>query len=471
LRHDNEPNPASIIAMIKNAFTLEDLLKGTGGDLKQKGQEEYSAISTNSKEAQDGAIFWPLIGDKFDAHDFISQAIKNGAKAVVSAKDIELPKDVTFLRVADTLSALQDFARFWRRKMQKPVFAITGSNGKTTTKEFLQQILSSQYKVCYSSGSFNNHWGVPFSLLQIRPEHDLMISEMGMNHVGEIAKLCKIAEPDFTLVTVVGRAHLEYMKTVENIAKEKEGIYRASPQSSKIFNLDNSYTKEMMLRYQDSSQITFSLKDSSADVFLEKKEGSLLQGHIGKTPGEANFSVFGSQNLMNLAAAIAMAHAYGMPAKQIWSAISSCKTIWGRNQWVDLASGAKAVFDAYNANPDSMSALLDNIQDWNGHQKQFLVLGDMLEIGESNDQEHIDLARRVREMNFEKVYFIGKNAQLFADAYGKKNIMISDLYKESLAKDLATMLGNSDIVFMKASRSIGLENFLLALEPLNFESK
>jgi UDP-N-acetylmuramoyl-tripeptide--D-alanyl-D-alanine ligase len=227
----------------------------------------------------------------------------------------------------------------------------------------------------------------------------------------------------------------------------------------------------MQERYQGAKQITFSLQDPSADIYLQKGEGEQIRGKIGSLEGEARFTVFGSHNLMNLAAACAMAYAYQMPAPKIWEAINHCKTIWGRNQWVELKGGAKVVFDAYNANPDSMNALLENIENLKSSARKFLVLGDMLEIGEESLQEHQKIAQKAAAMDFQKVYFIGKQAAHFKAAYGKENLMISNTYKESLAKDLGSMLDTNDIVFMKASRSIRLEKFLQALDPLNFESK
>jgi len=458
--------------MIINDFLLKDIVVATSGEILQTEQTIFRGVSTNSKELQTEAIFIPLKGERFDAHDFIGEAISNGAKLILTAKDLELEDGVTYVKVTDTLEALQSLANFWRKKLNKKVLSITGSNGKTTTKEFLQQILSTKYKVCYSAGSFNNHWGLPLSILKLKTSDDLMITEMGMNSPGEIAALCKIAEPNFAVVTNVGRAHLELMGSLENIAEEKKQIYVASPNAVKIFNLDNSYTKQMYGYFKkDEKRLTFSLSDSVADVYLYKKQGNHVGGIIGGIEGEADFAVFGEQNLMNLAAAATMALAYSMPAKDIWQGIKNCKTIWGRNQWVGLESGAKAVFDAYNANPESMAALLKNITNLEMSGKAYLILGDMLELGNENEAEHIHLAQQVAAMPFAKVYFIGKNARLFKSHYKEKNLVVTDTYEEKLAFELEPMLSTGDIVFLKASRGIKLENFLLDLRPTEFTSK
>lgn len=461
--------------MINNHFLLSEVKIACQGDLIQKGLEEFVGISTDSRENMKGALFIPLRGENFDAHDFLDQAIASGCAAVLVDKEVVIEdKQITILKVKDTLKALQDLGLFWRKKFSIPVIALTGTNGKTTTKEFLRQILSSKYLVCASEGSLNNHWGVPMSLLHINQDHKVMISEMGMNHPGEIANLCKIAEPSITMVTNVGRGHLEGMHSLENIAKEKQEIYLHSPHSQFVFNIDNVYTLKMYQKLKTNTSICFSTKDKKADLFFQAKykdEKLFITGHIGGYEGSAAVNIFGEHNLENLLAASSCAYAFGMSAEEIWQALPRCQTIWGRNQWVQLKGRSKVLFDAYNANPESMDVFLKNAEKTAIDGRKFLVIGDMRELGSYNDSEHTQLANRVSQQNWEKVYFIGNNSKLFAANYKEKNLVISYTYKEDLAFSLLSMLEPGDTVFMKASRGVHLEKFLNDLEPQDFKNK
>lgn len=464
--------------MILNTFLLEDILQGTQGKLIYAGQRVFDGISTDTRVDNKGKLFIALKGETYDAHDFIDKAIASGASAILVHKNEKLVKSdlLTVIKVDDTLKALQDLGRYWRKKQNAKVIALTGTNGKTTTKEFLFQILSTKFKVCASQGSLNNHWGVPMSLLQLNSSHQFMISEMGMNHPGEISVLCKIALPDITLVTNVGRGHLEGVGSVEGVAKEKQEIYIHSPGSKKIFNLDNHYTLGMWEQFRkEKHDFTFSLKEKLADVcFTEvftEQDDLVLRGSIAGIRGEARAKVFGEHNAYNIAAACAAALSAGMKAEDIWQAIPKCQTIWGRNQWVHLESGANVLFDAYNANPESMGAFLKNTSSMQVKGRKFYVIGDMRELGADREKEHLLVAKQLETMKFEKAYFIGENAEFMKSNVTDKSLVVSNTYKENLALELKSMLQPQDIVFMKASRGVQLEKFLLDLGPVNFSLK
>ncbi|MCB0348501.1 MAG: UDP-N-acetylmuramoyl-tripeptide--D-alanyl-D-alanine ligase [Bdellovibrionales bacterium] len=464
--------------MILNSFLLDDIIQGTNGKLVYANATEFDGISTDTRENNKGKLFIALKGETYDAHDFLEKAIESGAAAILVHKNEKQLKtnSITVIKVEDTLLALQDLGRYWRKKHRAKVIALTGTNGKTTTKESLSQILSEQFKVCVPKGSFNNHWGVPMSLLQLNSTHDFMISEMGMNHPGEIAVLCKIALPDVTMVTNVGRGHLEGVGSVEGVAKEKQEIYNHSPGSIKVFNLDNKYTKDMWNTFrQEKKYFTFSLKEDLADVYFSSvvsdTDGVTISGAISGVKNTVTVNVFGIHNAYNLAAAAAAALTCGMKPDAIWTALAKCHTIWGRNQWVNLASGARVLFDAYNANPESMGAFLQNTGSMKTEGRKFYVLGDMLELGSFNDKEHLSVAESLQKIDFEKAYFIGENGKLIKSAMSNKSVVISDTYKQNLAFELKSMLQPGDILFMKASRGIKLENFLLDLDPQNFSLK
>ena len=445
-----------------------------------------SGVGTDTREDLSGQLFVALKGDSFDAHDFLEQAVDKGAAALlvndnlVSAEKIEQltakNPNLGIIGSQDTLKSMQDLAHEWRVQCGFKVVGITGSNGKTTTKEFLNTILSQKYKVVASPGSFNNHWGVPMSLLMADEETEFAIIEMGMNHTGEITQLCKIAEPDFTLVTTVGTAHIGELGSIENIATAKSEIYEASPKSLKVFNADNEYTLEMLSKAKETDKRlwSFSSFSKSLDAHMRAEKMQLkgldISGQVGGEEFSLNVPVFGRHNVTNLMGASCLALACGMNPAEIISALPKCKTIWGRNQLIELKNGAYVLFDAYNANFDSMSGLIKTLFEFDLPAKKYAVLGQMLELGHESESLHNELGQLVGRTGFEGVWFIGDERKAFesglkSEGFSKK-LIFSDTYKESLAKDLGSMLNTGDVVIIKGSRGMKLEQVLEQFEAM-----
>jgi UDP-N-acetylmuramoyl-tripeptide--D-alanyl-D-alanine ligase len=298
--------------------------------------------------------------------------------------------------------------------MPAVILGLTGTNGKTTTKEFATSLISTRFKVHASKGSFNNHWGVPMSLLAISPADQIAIIEMGMNHLGELRLLSSIAEPDVVLVTMVGRGHLEGLGTIEGVAKAKAEIYESARVDAVFgFNIDNPHTRAMFERFSPKKPsdkiLTFSHDDPRADVSLQlisMHEKSLrFRGVIRKIPGEAEVPVFGAQNMTNLMAAATLALAAGLTPEEVWKAFPQCHTVWGRNQWVNIASGARVLFDGYNANPESMKAALDNFTLLKSSAGKFAVLGEMKEMGGHALELHRALGEHAARAGFAGICF------------------------------------------------------------------
>jgi UDP-N-acetylmuramoyl-tripeptide--D-alanyl-D-alanine ligase len=470
-------------------ISLADLLTATGGKALSTKATEFSGIGTDSRADLTGQIFIPLKGDQFDGHQFLQAAVDRGAQALLvheqpdsffagrGAK--ELP--VTVVIVKDTLKALQDLAHFERRKSPATVVGITGSNGKTTSKEFTAALVATKRKVHYSKGSFNNHWGVPLTLLAEPEGTEVAIVEMGMNHAGELTELCRIAEPDVVVCSTVGPAHIEFFGTVEKIAAAKEEIYlAASAEAIRIFNLDNPFTRKMYEHSRSTQKskrvITFSSTDSSADVQLKIDELTMsflrISGQINGEKNQTQVHVFGAQNLTNLMVAASIGLAIGMSPAEIWRGLPSCKTNWGRNQLVHTKKGAEILFDGYNANPDSMRALLENVVMIKNHGKKLGIFGQMLELGSQSASLHQALGEKVARAGFDCVWFYGPDADAFEQgmksaAFGKK-LVISKSYEESLASEIASMLDKGDVALVKGSRGMKLERFVLACDPLDF---
>lgn len=459
-------------------FTVDEIAKMAKGKLTQKQDSFVYGISTDSRTIQKGDLFIPLQGENFDGHDYIVQVAEKGAAAALVSKDIPQKVNMTLIKVEDTLQALQDFGHNYRKAYPFKIVGITGSNGKTTTKFFTEKILSKQFKTFASQKSFNNHFGVPLTLLALKPDTQIGIVEIGMNHPGEISSLTKLADPDIALVTTVGRAHLMDFGGLEGIAKEKGEIYRKSrPDAIRVFNLDNEMTQEMFTEFKGKGQnLTFSSHEKNVDVHFELKEMTLeslrIVGKIKGVEGEVVVPVFGAHNVTNLMAAAGIALAAGMTPESIWSALPSCQTVWGRNMLVDLKTQAKLIFDGYNANPDSMKALIENLSQVKVAGKKIVILGDMLEMGDKASELHYELGELVGRKGFDVVWFLGQYSKAFEDGIKKtnsqKNLFISNGYEESLAIKVSSMVEPSDIVVMKGSRGAKLEKLVPHFKPVNW---
>lgn len=465
-------------------FNITQILEATGGEALSTVDKKFVGVGTDTRQPLNNKIFIALKGDKFDAHQFVEQAVKKGAKCLIVHQEIEaveaLKKQVTVIKVKNTLRALQDMARYWRKQMKAKVFAITGSNGKTTTKEYAKSILEAQFKVHYAQGSFNNHWGVPLTLLGISPFHDVAILEMGMNHAGELTQLSKIAEPDVVLCTTVGRAHIgNFGGSQQAIADAKEEIYLSNPKATKIFNYDNEYTIKMFERVTKlqgaENTLVFSSFSAGGEVSLRATEmsieGLLVIGQIGGVRGEARVPVFGRHNVVNIMAAACIALVMKMEPELIWRSLPNCHAQWGRGQLLKLPNGTAILFDAYNANPDSMAALIKNLFEINVPEggKKVAVLGEMLELGKTADQFHSELGEIVGQTDFDLIWFMGPSAASFErgiknSGYTKK-IIVSSTYEESLANKVRSMLNPQDIVVMKGSRGMQLERVMQVWDP------
>ncbi len=466
------------------SYELAEIEQVLSGKILSRFETAFKGVGTDSRKNLTGQLFIALKGEAFDAHQFLNQAVQAGATALLVQ---EIPpsqkavlEKVTVIQVKDTLKSLQDLSHWVRKQMKAKVLALTGSNGKTSTKEFTAQILSGYKVICYSQGSFNNHWGVPFSLLNLDRVHETAIVEMGMNHKGELTELVKIADPDAVVCTMVGRAHIEFFGTQEKIAEAKEEIYLASnPKSIAIFNLDDPFTLKMLENsvktHPQRPRLTFS-QTQKADVQLEISEatfdGLKLKGFIKGHSGETFIPVFGKHNITNLLAAATLALAAGLTSEHIWKGLKNCKSHWGRNQKVKLAVGALALFDAYNSNPDSMEALLDNIDSLKVRGQKIGVFGQMRELGDQSKHFHHLIGIKVGNVNFSKVFFYGDEFESFQNGLKesgfKGEVHVQKDFSDQLAGKLKSSIQAGDLVVFKASRGPRLERMLLACDPLDF---
>jgi len=452
------------------------------------------SIDTREKTLKQ-KIFFAIKGEIFDGHDFLKSAVKKSASVlIIHKKTKEIQKIIsskpmaTIIQVDDTLKALHSLASYWRKKINARVIGITGSMGKTTTKHFTSILLKDFFKLTTSPKSFNNVYGVPLTLLSAKEDTDFIIQEIGMNQKGEIKKLCDIAKPNIVAVTDIGTSHIGHLNSIEDIAQEKENIYHSKTVTKAIFNLDNPYTKAMHDKLKKLNQFKeifcFSSKEQKQDVFLQikkmEKSQLFISGHIQGVKGEAKVPITGKAHLTNLMTATALALSTGVKEQLIWEKIMHCNLPSGRNQWVLLHSGAHALFDGYNASPESVLALVDHLLSPAIKGEKILILGDFLELGSYLESFHKKLITKLVEKNLDLLWLIGAQAEFFKeklkeiDQYGrwqkKTTCYFSKHFEPTLAKKILSMLNPSVTLAFKASRAMQMEKVLAYFQPLEFKN-
>lgn len=380
-------------------------------------------LSTDTRSLQAGELFLALEGERFDGHDFVEQAAQQKALAAIVAHpqpDCELPQIV----VGPTLDALHKMAASWRQCFQLPVVAVTGSNGKTTTKEMIARIFAVHYGdqgYLATKGNFNNHIGVPLSLLRLAPQHKAAVFELGMNQPGEIAQLAALVQPQIALVNNAQREHQEFMHTVEAVARENGSVMCALPaDGTAVFPADDVYTEIWHVLAQSRPCITFSI-NQQADVTATEiypdsgwTRFTLTAHQVGVQ--RVHLAVPGVHNLHNALAASACALALDIPLSEIAAGLEAFSPVEGRMQPKTLSDGYQLIDDSYNANPDSVRAAIEVLAQLKG--KKILVLGDMAEVGIHRQAVHAEVGGYARERGIDQLCVIGNDAQFAAEAFG-----------------------------------------------------
>jgi UDP-N-acetylmuramoyl-tripeptide--D-alanyl-D-alanine ligase len=364
-----------------------------------------SLISTDTRRIAPGSLFFALKGDRFDGNAFAHEAIKNGASAAV----IDNPKyksDKTFL-VDDSLKALQQLSTFHRKKSNFRVFGLTGSNGKTTTKELIYQVLSKKYKCQATKGNLNNHIGVPLTLLTTPSEAEILVVEMGANHVGEIRDLCEICQPDYGLITNIGKAHIEGFGGFQGVLKAKTELYRFLEKNQRpiFLNSNDSLLAEQVEDYK----YVFPFGGRNTDVFelsTSFHEGLTIDLNINGKPIALQTKLFGEYNVVNIMTAVKVGIYFQVPVNQIADAIKAYVPQNHRSQIVTTEKNT-LILDSYNANPSSMKAALTSFKEINAANK-ILILGSMKELGETAAEEHKQLIDLAQSLSPKQILAVGE---------------------------------------------------------------
>ncbi len=466
----------------KMNLTARDIAAATGGWVEMMGEAVATGLSTDTRTMRPGDLFLALAGPNFDGHAFAVQAAVGGAAGLVVQDRALLPPPATLagsaresffvIRVPDTLTALGDLAAEWRRRFEGKVVAVTGSNGKTTTKEMTAAILSRRWKVVKSQGNFNNLVGLPLTILGAETDHQAMVLEAGMNHPGEIGRLTDIADPDVGVITSIAPAHLEYLVDIGGVRKAKgELLERMKGTATAVLNADDDNVTTLAHAFA-GRVVRFGLHPG-ADVRAEKM--------VSRTDGTTAFdlvalggrirvaqSFLGRYNVSNALAAAAAAMALGFTLEEIRDGLATCRPLGMRFEPVSLPGGVKAVNDTYNANPGSVRAAVETFMTLVVRGRRFVALGDMLELGAHAPEAHREMGRFMAEHGLDFLVTVGREAREAANAFnekagaGQRGRHAADHLEA--AELLAREMRPGDAVLIKGSRGMGMETVLQALE-------
>lgn len=362
--------------------------------------QAHPEVSTDTRHLPEGCIFFALRGERFDGNAYALEALERGASYAV-VDDASLPEHPQLLRVSDTLTALQELAALHRATLSLPLIAITGTNGKTTTKELAAAVLSQGYNLLYTQGNLNNHIGVPLTLLRMRPEHQLVLIEMGASHPGDIDELCQIAQPNYGLITNIGKAHLEGFGSIEGVASTKGELY----------DWLRAHEGKAIRRFED--EWLTELGEGIPAVLYGQSQEALVRGYAHPEPNSplltlqwevpvlnipkqtTHTKLVGAYNVDNVLAAIALGLFFAVPVEAINTALEGYTPSNSRSQLIKSEANS-IIADAYNANPSSMRSAVDNFLSISTEQPRLLILGDMNELGEASRYAHKELLTHIR---------------------------------------------------------------------------
>jgi len=413
---------------------------------------KFQTVCTDTRKIEPNCIFFCLKGDNFDANSFADEALNKGA-AFVIIDNGKFYQDEKTILVTDVLKTLQELANFHRNFLELPIIALTGSNGKTTSKELIQVVLSKKFTAKATIGNLNNHIGVPLTLLSFDESTEIGIVEMGANHQKEIEFLCKIAQPDYGYITNFGKAHLEGFGGIEGVIKGKSELYDFLKESKKMafVNLDDDIQKNKTAKIK---RYTFSTKDKNANIILP----SIESDEFAKTKLEnliITSNLVGNYNVTNINAAITIGKYFEIDNILIKEAIEEYIPSNNRSQLIQL-KGNEIILDCYNANPSSMQVAIDNFLNLNKKNK-WLILGDMFELGEESVKEHAQIVNLLKNIGNHQVSFIGE--RFFEHQIEAKNLHFYKSYDEFASSSKNKNIQNKCLL-IKGSRGMALERIL-----------
>lgn len=461
-------------------WSLEEILLATGGKVAREGKGlRFDGIVTDTGKVRKGSVFVALKGERFDGHDFARRAVRRGAGCLVVHRRVP-PSGIgraTVIRVRDTLEALGDLAHFHRERIAPKVLAITGSNGKTTTKEMVASILEHasiegrplRGRVLKTEGNFNNLVGLPLTLLGLRGKQRVAVVELGTSLPGEIARLTRIADPDIALITSVAPAHLQGLGSVAGVAREKGDLFRRmNPKGVAVVNLDDPWVRRAGKGFK-GKKITYGKKGKvrGESAKILDARGTEFTLRAGTARRRVRLRLSGAHNLSNALGAAAMARGLGVDLGSIQRGLEAMRPFpmrMGIERW----KGIGIINDAYNANPASMDAALKTLSAIPARGERAAILGDMLELGKETKRGHLELGKKVARYGIDRLYLLGAQAGevkrgALLEGMGKERVFIGKDHGE-IGREIRRRVKRGDWLLFKGSRGMRMEKVLAAFQ-------
>lgn len=458
--------------MKKICLNIEDIFNiPTAVIYNPDGFKPIYNVSTDSRDIKKNTLFIALKGERFDGHEFINDVVKSGAAAVMidekkfSALD-EL--DIPVITVKNTTKAFGDVARLWRNKLKAKVIAITGSTGKTTTKEILAVLLSQKFKVNKTIANNNNHIGVPLTVLSTNQKHNVLVAELGTNHFGEIAFTASIVLPDYAVITNIGDSHLEFLKNRKGVLIEKSALLKETvKRGGKIFiNNDDELLKEFGKKIKNKISYSVNGKADYSAVIksYDKLARPLIEIRSKKKVFKAALPISGEKNVLNFTCAYAIASELGVSDTRILKSVKKIKAFTKRLE-IKNKKSITLINDTYNANPDSMKSSLNILSNIESREKRIAVLGDMFELGKQSKAKHLELASFIKNTEVDEVYTIG-TIMKFLDNKLKGSAKTHQHFtsREALKDFLKSVELKNSVILVKGSRGMKMEEFVTVIE-------
>jgi UDP-N-acetylmuramoyl-tripeptide--D-alanyl-D-alanine ligase len=407
-------------------WTINEILEATGGELLCGDEtQRFEKVCIDSRSIDPNDLFVAIVGEVHDAHAFISDVVEQGARGLMvnSQKARDLPvsawqtQNIACVAVSDTTRALGDLAAFHRARTDAAIIAITGSNGKTTTRQMTAAVVARKFNTLSTIGNYNNQIGVPLTLLRLAPEHRWAVVELGTNSPGEIARLAQICAPDIGVITNVGPAHLEGLSSLDGVMREKGQLLdHLKPEGKAVLNADDRRVSKIAARTK-KDVLFFGLSDKAtirATAVNEKSSGISFNLNLPRESLTVNLKVAGHFMVVNALAAAAVGQMLGLPAAEIKAGLETFEPAWGRMNILQTASGIHVIDDTYNANPDSMKAAITTLTSLRANNRSVFVAGDMLELGAQTESLHRQVGVWAATANISKLLVTGEYAEAVA---------------------------------------------------------
>lgn len=453
--------------MIKRTYAEIASMSSSTRFFEQYNEVLISGVTIDSRKIEAGQLFIPFKGERTDGHEYVADAIKQGAAAAFWQKDVpNPPENLPLIFVDDSLTAIQTLAKSYLQQLKVKIVGITGSNGKTSTKDMTTSLLSLKYKVQKTEGNYNNHLGLPLTVLGLEEDTDIAVLEMGMSSRGEIDFLSRLAEPDIAVITNIGESHMQDLGSREGIAEAKLEILNGLKEKGRFVYFGDEPLLSTRVKDRNLDMKTFGM-DPANDLYPYKikalENGSVFQ--INKAAEPFELPVLGNHNILNALAAMLVAEYFEIPYEEMNKGLQSLKLTNMRMELVEGQLGVKVINDAYNASPTSMLAAIDVLKKLPGYKQKIAVLGDMLELGDQEEAFHYEMGEHLDGVDYVLTY--GKLGNFIAE--GAKTVLPEDHVfsfqeKEPLIETLLPFLNKETVILVKASRGMKLEEIVKAIQ-------